>query len=191
MISRLTRHLHVTSPYWRVLLVLFLTGVLGSLSALAQSASNPSGLALPRFATTRSEPINVRVGPGQRYDIAWVYVKAGVPVEIIQEFDTWRKIRDYEGEEGWVHQSLLSGRRAGRVVMTNPSGQIALRSDRSKQSDVRAWLPVGYAVEIDDCDGIWCAIKAKFSPKGKTVKTYKGYLPQIVLWGVYPDEKFD
>jgi SH3-like domain-containing protein len=80
--------------------------------ALAQ-VGNPSGLPLPRFATTRSEPINVRVGPGQKYDIAWTYLKAGVPVEIIQEFDTWRKIRDVDGTEGWIHQNLLTGTRAG------------------------------------------------------------------------------
>src|SRR5262245_17299828 len=80
-------------------------------AALAQD--NPSGLPLPRFATTRSSPINVRVGPGTRYDVAWVYVKPGTPVEIIQEFDTWRKIRDFDGSEGWVHQNLLSGNRAG------------------------------------------------------------------------------
>ena len=69
--------------------------------ALAQ-ADNPSGLPLPRFATTRSDPINVRVGPGTKYEVAWTYLKSGIPVEIVQEFDTWRKIRDVDGTEGWV-----------------------------------------------------------------------------------------
>ena len=55
-----------------------------------QAADTPSGLPLPRFATIRSTPVNVRVGPGTRYDITWVYVKSGQPVEIVQEFDTWR-----------------------------------------------------------------------------------------------------
>ena len=56
--------------------------------SMAMAAEGPSGLPLPRFVTTRSNPINVRVGPGTKYGVAWVYVKAGTPVEIIQEFDT-------------------------------------------------------------------------------------------------------
>lgn len=159
--------------------------------ALAQSPTNPSGLPLPRFATTRSQPINVRVGPGTRYEVAWVYVKAGIPIEIIQEFDTWRKVRDFEGEEGWIHQNLLSGRRAGRVSMASPSRQIALRVKRSDQANVRAWLGPDYPVEIEQCDGEWCAVRAKFSSEKGKQKSYAGFLPQITLWGVYPNEIFD
>ena len=103
--------------------------------ALAQD--NPSGLPLPRFATTPSEPINVRVGPGQKYDIAWTYIKAGIPVEIVQEFDTWRKIRDVEGEEGWIHQNLLTGTRAGYVTPLIANNVIALRASQSDEAATR------------------------------------------------------
>ena len=92
--------------FWLPLAMLLL-----AIPSLAQD--NPSGLPLPRFATTRSEPINVRVGPGTKYEVSWTYLKSGIPVEIVQEFDTWRKIRDVDGAEGWVHQTLLSGVRAG------------------------------------------------------------------------------
>ncbi len=109
-------------------------------AALPSRAEGPSGLPLPRFVTTRSEPINVRVGPGTRYDIAWVYVKAGTPVEIIQEFDTWRKIRDVDGSEGWLHQNLLQGKRAGLVApWKSPDEQVALR--RSAERDARTSAP--------------------------------------------------
>jgi len=179
----------------RFSLILWSLAILSALTiysgALAQSSSNPSGLPLPRFATTRSEPINVRVGPGIRYEVVWVYVKAGVPIEIIQEFDTWRKVRDFEGEEGWIHQNLLSGRRAGRVNRVGLSGQIALRAKRSEQADIRAWLGPDYPVQIEQCDGEWCAVRAKFKTEEKKEKTYSGYLPQDSLWGVYPNEKFD
>lgn len=159
--------------------------------AQAQSANNPSGLPLPRFASTRSEPINVRVGPGTRYDIAWVYVKSGQPVEIIQEFDTWRKIRDVDGEEGWVHQNLLSGRRAGLVMPWANEGQTGLRERQSQDASVRAWLTPGLLVEIDNCKQGWCAVRASFTPEGGRTKTYAGYVRQPDLWGVYPNEEFD
>lgn len=158
--------------------------------ALAQ-ASNPSGLPLPRFATTRSEPTNVRVGPGEKYDIAWTYVKSGLPVEIIQEFDTWRKIRDVDGDEGWVHQNLLTGTRTGYVTPIMAGGEIALRANRSDDAGVRARLGPGLKVTIKECDGDWCEVSATNQDDSQRGVTYSGYLHQEELWGVYPDEVFD
>jgi SH3-like domain-containing protein len=159
-------------------------------SVFAQ-ANNPSGLPLPRFATTRSEPINVRVGPGTRYEIAWTYLKAGVPVEIVQEFDTWRKIRDVDGEEGWVHQNLLTGTRAGYVTPVLANGEIALRSAEADDAATRAMLGPGLRVQIKACNGTWCEITASGNSEGGRSSTYSGFLHQEELWGVYPDEVFD
>jgi SH3-like domain-containing protein len=158
--------------------------------AFAQ-ADNPSGLPLPRFATTRSEPINVRVGPGQKYDIAWTYLKSGIPVEIVQEFDTWRKIRDVDGTEGWIHQNLLAGTRAGYVTPLVANGEIALRASQSDEAGIRARLGPGLKVTITECDGTWCQVSATGQDPAQRGSTYAGYLHQEELWGVYPDEVFD
>jgi SH3-like domain-containing protein len=157
-----------------------------------QAAEGPSGLPLPRFVTTRSNPINVRVGPGTRYDVAWVYVKAGTPVEIIQEFDTWRKIRDADGSEGWLHQNLLVGNRAGLVAPWKPDGeQVALLKEPAEDSGVRAWLTSKFRVDIKECDGTWCEVVATSHAVGANAQAFDGYLHQAELWGVYKDEKFD
>lgn len=158
--------------------------------AFAQS-SNPSGLPLPRFATTRSEPINVRVGPGTKYEVAWTYLKSGIPVEIVQEFDTWRKIRDVDGTEGWVHQNLLSGTRAGYATPLLANGELALRANQSDEAGIRARLGAGFKVVIKQCDGTWCEVTATSQDANDRSATYSGYLHQEELWGVYPDEVFD
>lgn len=171
-----------------------LAGLLVILTLLAPpafaQANNPSGLPLPRFATTRSEPINVRVGPGTKYDVAWTYLKSGIPVEIVQEFDTWRKIRDVDGTEGWVHQNLLSGVRAGYATPLLANGEIALRAGQSDESAVRARLTPGYKVTIKQCDGTWCEVTATHQDQSRSA-SYSGYMHQEELWGVYPDEVFD
>lgn len=172
-----------------IAVVLLAAGLLVAPAVVA--ADNPSGLPLPRFATTRSTPINVRVGPGTRYDIAWVYVKAGTPVEIVQEFDTWRKIRDVDGSEGWVHQNLLSGRRAGIAAPWDTAAQVPLLTGRDRDGGVRAWLASGFRVEIAKCDGSWCEVSATAARKEGSSSTYSGFLPQTVLWGVYEGEEFD
>lgn len=169
--------------------ILCLLALMGPVAA--QSVNNPSGLSLPRFVTTRSEPINVRVGPGTRYDVAWVFVKSGQPVEIIQEFDTWRKIRDVEGAEGWVHQNLLASRRMGLVTPWAEEGQIALRVSESEEAAVRAWLRPGLRLEVTKCSARWCAVRATTTAEGSRDKTYSGFVVQTELWGVYPNEEFN
>jgi SH3-like domain-containing protein len=167
------------------------TLLLGSVGgALAQSA-NPSGLPLPRFASTRSDPINVRVGPGQKYEVAWTYLKSGLPVEIVQEFDTWRKIRDVDGSEGWIHQNLLSGTRAGFVTPLVANGEVSLVSSRSDDSTVRARLGAGLKVVIKDCDGQWCEVTATGGAADQRSASYSGFVHQEELWGVYPNEQID
>ena len=74
-------------------------------------AVGPSGLPLPRFVSLKSGRVNSRIGPGLNYSVDWMYMKPGLPMEIIQEYDNWRRVRDADGSEGWINQSLLSGRR--------------------------------------------------------------------------------
>ncbi|MDB5539321.1 MAG: hypothetical protein JWQ89_1048 [Devosia sp.] len=178
-----------------ILRALFLTLLAGagiSSPHAGVAAEGPSGLPLPRFVTTRSNPINVRVGPGTKYDVAWVYVKAGTPVEIIQEFDTWRKIRDADGSEGWLHQNLLQGKRAGIVAPWKPAGeQVALLRSADDSSGVRAWLTPSFRVDIKECDGKWCEVVATTHPVNGNPQSFDGYLHQTDLWGVYKDEEFD
>src|SRR5437868_1539046 len=75
-----------------------------------------SGLPIPRFVSLKSDRVNARAGPTKDQEVRWVYTHAGMPVEITAEFENWRRIRDWEGAEGWVYHSLLSGRRMGVVV---------------------------------------------------------------------------
>jgi SH3-like domain-containing protein len=166
-----------------------LIGLLPVSAALA-AADNPSGLPLPRFASTRNSPINVRVGPGIKYDVAWVYVKPGIPVEIVQEFDTWRRIRDVDGTEGWVQQNFLIGRRVGLVAPGQGGRQFPLLSRSADDASVRAYLGAGYAVDIRSCDGSWCEVSATDQTKGGHAATYSGFLAQSSIWGAYPGEKF-
>src|SRR5262249_52520079 len=88
-------------------------------AALAQSADAAIGpvtkLPVPRFVSLKTDNVNVRQGPTKEHAVAWIFHRAGLPVEIIAEFEIWRRIRDSEGAEGWVYHSLLSGRRTALI----------------------------------------------------------------------------
>ncbi|WDR07138.1 SH3 domain-containing protein [Devosia rhodophyticola] len=175
--------------FWRAAMVwaLVFTGMV--LPTLAQE--NPSGLPLPRFASTRSDPINVRVGPGTKYEVAWIYLKAGVPIEIIAEFDTWRKVRDVEGQTGWIHQNLLSGNRVGYVKTDDAGGEITLLSAPDPAAKARAMLQNGFRVQLNECDGQYCQVTASYQPDGGRSQSYTGYVEQALVWGALPNENFD
>lgn len=137
-----------------------------------------SGLPLPRFASLRSDEVNMRTGPGTRYPIEWVFKKAGVPVEIIAEYEIWRRVRDPEGTEGWMHKSALSGKRTAIVT----GGPHDLREDADPQSPIAAHLELGAMGQLVSCSKDWC--KLKFNG-------VKGYLRKTDFWGAYPNETFD
>ena len=173
-------------PFFLVLLALVMA--FAPMPQPISAQDNPSGLKLPRFASTRSSPINVRVGPGTRYEIAWNFLVPGVPVEIIQEFDTWRKIRDFEGDEGWVHQSLLAGNRVGYAAPVMANGEVQMHANPSIDAPLRARLAGGVRVSISACNGDWCQVSA--GQPGERA-AYSGWVRQEEIWGVYPDEDFD
>lgn len=160
---------------------------------LAQNAQTgaASGLPIPRFVSMRNAPTNVRVGPGTNYDIAFTFLRPGVPVEITAEFDTWRRIRDVEGDEGWVHQNLVVGDRTALVAPWRQEGPVALRVATSPDSAVRAWLSPNMLVSVRTCTGTACEIGLSHTGPDGRATSYQGFVAQETLWGVYEGEVFD
>lgn len=157
--------------------------------------TGPSGLPLPRFVSLGSPKINVRHGPGQKYQVAWIFTQSGLPVEIIQEFDTWRKVRDSDGDEGWIHQSLLSGRRTGIIApwLNEQSQAIPLYARADRGAPLRAQLAPKVLVNVQECAESWCEVSGRFQPEGENASAinFKGWVEQQFVWGVYADEEFD
>ena len=98
-------------------LQVLLLGASVSTGSAAKDVLTTSGLPVPRYVSLKSDHVNVRAGPTKDNDVAWVYTRSGLPVEITAEFENWRRVRDSEGAEGWVYHSLLSGRRTAVVTM--------------------------------------------------------------------------
>ncbi len=94
-----------------VLAAVLLAASVSSGFSAKDSPVTTSGLPVPRYVSLKSDHVNVRAGPTKDNDVAWVYTRSGLPVEITAEFENWRRVRDSEGAEGWVYHSLLSGRR--------------------------------------------------------------------------------
>ncbi len=167
---------------------LLLAATLGSPTAWAQESGGReverpgrTGLPLPRFVSLASGEVNLRAGPGSQYPIEWVYRRRSMPVEVIDEFDTWRRIRDWEGTVGWVHGSLLSGRRTLRVL--GESGElIGLHRDPDEGSPLVAQVEAGVVGDLERCSGGWCQAN---------LGGFEGWLRRQDFYGTLPKETLE
>jgi len=170
----------------------WLAGALAVLAAVAFVAPDrvsaegvvgpKSGLPMPRFVSLKPDRVNVRGGPTRDHEVAFVFTRAGMPVEIIAESDNWRRIRDWEGAEGWVYHAMLSGRRTAVVSPKEKKELVPLRRRADPDADVVARVQAGVLASVRRCTGAWCRI---------TGTGFDGWVLQEQLWGVYPNEKFD
>jgi SH3-like domain-containing protein len=143
----------------------------------AEAAFERTGLPLPRFASLRASEVNLRRGPGERYPIEWVYRRRGLPIEIIDEFESWRRIRDHDGTIGWIHRSMLRGQRTVLVL----GNMMSLRRDPDAQAPAVARLEPGVVARLETCRTIWCRVETG---------GYSGWLRRQDVYGLYPGESY-
>lgn len=139
--------------------------------------NSESGLPVPRFVSLRADEVNMRTGPGVRYPIDWVYHRQGLPVQVVGEFEAWRQIRDAEGTTGWVHRTMLSGRRTAEI-----NGDIdRLYREPRHNAPVAAYVEAGVIGDLMECSKDWCRIAV-------ANHGVEGWIERRGLWGVLPDE---
>jgi SH3-like domain-containing protein len=153
-------------------------------TATPETASG--GLKVLRYVSLKSDRVFLRQGPGTDYPIAWVFQRAGLPVEVLREFEVWRQVRDASGTVGWVHSSLLSSRRTALILPWEVKDGKAnaplatLRDDDHERARAVAQVEAGVLVSIISCANRWCRV---------SIGDHRGYIEQTKLWGTYPSEQ--
>lgn len=142
------------------------------------AAQEASGLPLPRFVSVNTERANMRTGPGERYPVEWVLVRKGMPVEVLAEYQHWRKVRNADGTVGWIHKSLLSGNRF--VLITGAVRSLRKRPIADSPVVVRAGP--GVVARLVSCRRQWCDLM---------IGRQRGWLARAEFWGVYADEELE
>jgi SH3-like domain-containing protein len=141
-------------------------------------ASSGSGLPLPRFVSLRAAEANMRTGPGEQYPIKWTYRRPGLPLEVVKEYHHWRWVRDWQGAEGWMHSSMLSGKRS--IIITGQ--ERTLRAKPNASSPIIARIEDKVVGRLRACprSGEWCRVE---------FNRLQGWLLRTEMWGVYDDEE--
>ena len=145
----------------------------------AESVGQSTGFKLPRFVSTKSDESNLRVGADTDYPIQLTYTIKNFPLEIIDEYEIWRKVIDVDGNQGWAHKRLLKGNRYGIIKTAhNQPSQIY----NKPEGIVIGKIGNRNIIKINKCFSSWCHI---------SLKKHKGWINKINIWGVYADEEFD
>lgn len=151
--------------------------------SMAQSSGknfppSTSGLPIPRFVSLKGDPVNMRAGPGVRYPVRWVYVRRGLPLMVTAEFEYWRRVRDADGAEGWIHKSLLRGDRTAQILGSLET----LHSEPRPDAPVTARAEAGVIADLVACKGSWCRLE---------LDDVGGWIVRNAIYGALPDEEFE
>ena len=145
-----------------------------------RAVGSTTKLPIPRFVSLKPSDTPMREGPSKDHRIKWVFKREGLPVEVIAEFEQWRRIRDSESTDGWVYHGRLSNRRTVIITAAKDKRERELFARESDSSAVVAKLQPGVIANVESCTQSWCKV---------SVDAYSGYLKKDAIWGVYADER--
>jgi SH3-like domain-containing protein len=123
-----------------------------------------------KFLSLKNNEVNLRIGPSFKYPIKLIYKKRYLPVIILDKSETWKKIKDYENNTGWIHISQLSKKKSAINIKDNS----VLYKKSTIYSQPIAKLEIGRLVLIKKCKEIWCKVE---------VSKLKGWVKKESLWG--------
>lgn len=147
-------------------------------SAKAADFGPETNLPLPRFVSLKSNKANIRRGPGLTHRIDWVFLRKGMPLEVVAEHGHWRKVRDVDDATGWVHHALLRGARSAVVT----ADRAVLRSDPRATAKQVAHAEPGVIFDLDACAENWCEVRKD---------GYRGWVDASQIWGARVGERFN
>jgi SH3-like domain-containing protein len=145
-----------------------LSGIVGLLTLIAVLAAGPMPAAAERLAVT-APLANIRGGPGTEYDVLW-QVERYFPLEVIDRSGPWIFFRDFEGDRGWVHRSLVGDLPA--AVTTSPTSNV--RSGPGTDYDIRMQVDFGVPFRVLERKGEWLHVEHADGEKG--------WIHQSLIW---------
>tara|TARA_Y100000590_G_C15237560_1_gene832464 strand:+ start:127 stop:654 length:528 start_codon:yes stop_codon:yes gene_type:complete len=141
----------------------------------AQDIGLVTKLKIPRYVSLKSDDVNLRVGPSLIYPIKINYIKKNLPIEIINEYEVWREVKDIDGNIGWIHKSLLKGDRYGIITANDEKIFVYSYPNGKKIGEIGN----RNIIKLNKCIMEWCYIN---------ISNKNGWINKDFIWGVYNSE---
>ncbi|MBQ3564522.1 MAG: hypothetical protein IJA14_00050 [Alphaproteobacteria bacterium] len=131
---------------------------------------SPEVIFAKQFVSLKSSKINMRVGPGEEFPISWIFIKSGLPMMFIAEFQQWKKVKFLDNTEGWIHQNMISGKNTAIVTSDN-----ALLYRSSSESFPIARVEKNVIAKVIKNEKDWIKVD---------INKIKGWMKSSDLWGI-------
>ncbi len=145
----------------------------------ANNLGSVTGLKIPRFVSLKSNDANIRVGPSTNYPILLKYLQTNYPLKIIEEHEDWRRVTDFDNNNGWIHKSLIKGERSGIIISKDKKN---IKIYNTVSGFIIGEVSNGTIVNILKCKLDACLIE---------ISKYKGWVYKNFLWGVTAKDQFN
>jgi SH3-like domain-containing protein len=153
---------------------------LAAVSASAAPGKGPvTGFDMPRYVSLKTDRANVRRGPALEHRVDWEFLRRDMPLRVVAEHGSWRRVQDMDDVSGWVHSALLSGR---RTVIVTKGPESVLHKDADPTSPPVARIEQGVILTLQACRPTWCLLETD---------NHEGWMPKADLWGVDANETFE
>ena len=138
-----------------------------------------TGLDIPRYVSLKSNEVNLRVGPSTNYPIELTYTTKNLPVEVIDEFDAWRKIKDHQNTTGWLHKSLIQG---DRFILTGYKNNNNVNLYNRPNGNIIGVIKKNNILDLKNCILHWCKV---------SLENINGWVLKKNIWGIYEFEIYN
>jgi SH3-like domain-containing protein len=152
---------------------------LGALALCVGAAEAQQERPTPYWASISASKALMRTGPGKNYPATWLYVRADLPIRVVETYPNWRKVQDPDGTSGWMLQRLLSDTRTALVRGGEPR---PIYEKPESGSKLRYLAEPGVVGRLSECASGWC----RFDVAGR-----QGFIRTEHLWGIEPGGKLD
>lgn len=156
-----------------VLSLIFGLGIAGNVAA--DQRGPVTNLPMPRFVSMKADEGNIRRGPSLSHKIDWVLKHEDTPLQIVGEYGHWRRVKDVDGQGGWMHFRLLSGVRT--VLFTGE--KTPLRRKAYDGAEALAFAEAGVIARLGECQLDWCKVRHG---------GLRGWVKKGEIWGVFKNE---
>jgi len=129
------------------------------------------------FVCVNKDKVNIRSGPGTKYAKRWLVYKYS-PLEVLSRKGKWLKIKDFQGDKGWIYNSLTTKNKC--VVSTRQQTNIRIGPNINQKK--KFIVTKNYSFRVvktfqNKAGQFWLKVKDKAGDSG--------WILAKLLWGQY------
>ena len=156
------------------IIILFITIIIFTQNTFAEIGKE-TRLEIPRYVSLKSNDANIRVGPSKKYPIVLKYTIKNYPLKVLEEYEEWRRVEDFKQNTGWIHKSLITGKRTGIILSDEKNVKLL----NTLNGNVIGEIGKRNIVYLEKCKINWCLV---------SLGNFNGWMDKKYIWGVKQNE---